>query len=329
MPKINKILKTGVCFMEYKLFGKRTPIAISWAITNRCNSNCRYCNIKSLAQEELSTDEVRRIIRELKENNCFLISFIGGEPLMRGDIGEIIDYCKGCGMVVILSTNGRLLSERIEEVKRVDFIKLSLDGMEKTNDYLRGKGSFKAVMEAVEICKKYGINFKLNTVLSKKNLDEIDWILDFAQSTGAIVSFTPLDNRHSWGKDIASLICEREEYKKTIKKIIKKKREGMPISNSFSSLNHLMKWPEKDYVKCYAGSLLCRISADGKVYGCTYKEGREKGIELENKRFMDCFLAIKENGCQSCWCNNTLEFNKLCSFSNLDNSIKLLRKVYR
>ncbi|MCG2725749.1 MAG: radical SAM protein, partial [Elusimicrobia bacterium] len=111
-----KILSVGD-FVMVKFFNKRIPIAVRMEITNRCPNKCSYCNVWNTKVEEPSKEKIFSIIKQLKKLGTKKISFSGGEPLLRDDIGEIIDYCKGLGISPEMNSCGVLIEKRISQIK--------------------------------------------------------------------------------------------------------------------------------------------------------------------------------------------------------------------
>ena len=84
--KLRNKLKIAKETLEVKFLKKKIPIAVTWAITNTCNLQCRYCGRWKTNSDELSTQEAKIIIEQLAHAGCMRISFLGGEPLLRKDI---------------------------------------------------------------------------------------------------------------------------------------------------------------------------------------------------------------------------------------------------
>ena len=93
----------------------RKPIVV-WNTTRTCNLNCIHCYSKSTSQYyegELSTDEGKQLIDDLAEFKVPSILFSGGEPLIRKDIFELIEYATSKGLRAVLSTNGTLINQKV------------------------------------------------------------------------------------------------------------------------------------------------------------------------------------------------------------------------
>ena len=156
--QIKQLLSAACAVLKVKIFKKSVPLALSWALTFRCNQRCKYCGIWQNECEELGTKDILSSLKQFKRLGTKWISFTGGEPLLREDIGKIIKQAKENGMYVSISSNGRLVPEKINQLIGIDRIKLSLDGPPQLNDQIRGEGSFQAVEEAIKVCKKNSIN---------------------------------------------------------------------------------------------------------------------------------------------------------------------------
>jgi MoaA/NifB/PqqE/SkfB family radical SAM enzyme len=150
-PKIHHLMKLaaiGIQILKSKVFRKRIPIVVSIHVTNKCNLRCTYCyaNVGGRFNkncEDFSTAELKRYITETKALGTRWIIFLGGEPLLRPDIGDLISHVNHQGMLCELVTNGTLIDENIEKIKDVDLLCISIDGDMGSNDELRGNGSYK------------------------------------------------------------------------------------------------------------------------------------------------------------------------------------------
>lgn len=128
------------------------PETIRIDITGECNLKCKHCQASMFlnkSSESLSTQKWKCIITELAKSGCITIGFLGGEPLLRKDIFEIMSHARSLGIKVTLTTNGILLTEKtiskLIELKCSVFI--SLDGHNPdTHNFIRGKGSFERTL---------------------------------------------------------------------------------------------------------------------------------------------------------------------------------------
>lgn len=164
-------------------FSKDKKPIVVWNVTQQCNLNCIHCyslskNIRY--QGELTTTEGKTLIKDIAEFKSPVILFSGGEPLMRPDIFEWIDYAKNMGMRAVLSTNGTLITKEV--AKRLfqlglSYVGVSLDGLKEINDKFRGmNGAFDAALEGIRNCKEAGIKVGLRFTISKKNVSDVPGI---------------------------------------------------------------------------------------------------------------------------------------------------------
>ena len=297
-----------------KLFNIKIPIVISWLITRKCNQMCKYCNNQKIStSEDLNTEQIFSIIERLAKIGTKVIVFTGGEPLLREDIGKIVDYCVEKDMVTGINSNGWLVQDKIAELVNLNTLNISLDGPEEVNDVIRGTGSFKAVMNAIDAAYSKGVKIKFSTVLTKFNLDFkcIDYLIKIAKEFNTTVTFQPATHLLLRGKGINSTAPSQKQYKKVINHLISQKNKY--IGNSLSGLKYLNNWPNPKKIKC-AGALICRIDNQGNLMICGRMQNPWKGKNCLNLDFNETFLKTTPVYCDSCWCASRVEMNYLFSF---------------
>lgn len=312
--KILTNLKIGALLLYSALFRKRVPLFVSWAITHRCNSHCKYCGIPLLKTKELTTKQVFGIIDELAEMGACFIVFTGGEPLLRNDIGKIVDYCKKRGVSVSIDSNGVLVRKRISDIRNIDLLQLSFDGPREVHDLQRGKGSYDKVIEAVKIARKHHIPVTLNATLSKYHkCEDVDYVLSIGKKYGAEVRFQPVVNEPLASKNVEELFMDREMRKGIFDYILKKKNEGYSIQNTRAGLSYLRDYPKSEHIKCGAFRINCLINPKGDLYPCTFFDTKIEPYNCVNLGFREAFQKSKPITCNSCVCNKTLDASKLFS----------------
>lgn len=312
--------------LEARIYKKRTPLIISWSLTARCNLRCKYCNIWNVKEQELETSQIFSIIEELSWMGTRMIQFTGGEPLLRDDLGQIIDFCKEKGMNITINSNGLLVEKKIGMLKNIDFLCLSLDGCESAHDYLRGEGSYRGVIQAAKIAKDKNIRLRFATVLSSVNLNEIDFILHKAKEFDAKVLFQPATANLLAGIDPNPVAAPQGEYQRTIMALLAKKMKNKYIANSVAGLNYISNWPRETSIRCLKGLVACRIESNGDVYICPRIRNKIKAKNCLKNGFQQAFYNLAAFNCNSCWCVSNLEINLLLAFkfSAIVNAIKLI-----
>ena len=167
---------------------------VAWELTRNCNLSCIHCRASAALGPhvgELTTDECKGVIDDILAFSSPTVILTGGEPLMRDDIFDIINYGNDKGLRLVIAINGTLLTKekalKLKEggIKRVS---LSLDGKEKTShDTFRGvEGSFDAVMTAGAMLLEVGLPFQINTTVTRLNADDLEDIYKLTRSIGAV-----------------------------------------------------------------------------------------------------------------------------------------------
>ncbi len=162
------------------------PHHVQWLITRRCNYRCRGCNIwQEQDQKELSADEIKRGLDILKDMGIVEIVFSGGDPLLREDAKEIIDYASE-RFVTTVYDNGSMAAKKIEALRNVDFAAISIDSLDEAkNDYIKGvPGAWKNAMNSVEALQREGIKVAVTPTISQINLHEILDITNYFTKQG-------------------------------------------------------------------------------------------------------------------------------------------------
>ena len=148
------------------------PVVV-WNVTRTCNLRCKHCysdSASDVVEKELSTKEALSLIDNLAEFNVPVILFSGGEPLLRPDFFELVDYARKKGIRATISTNGTLITPDLaRDIKKagVSYVGISLDGISENNDRFRGKkGAFEAALKGIQYCRredqKVGLRFTIN-----------------------------------------------------------------------------------------------------------------------------------------------------------------------
>jgi len=297
-----------------KIFRKRTPLLVSWAITHRCNNKCIYCNIWNVNSKELNTKQIFPIIDELSQLGTQIIHFTGGEPLIREDIGIILDYCHKKDISTSIASNGLLVPQRIGELMKLNLLGLSLDGPEEIHDYIRGAGTYRRVIEAINIAKDKGIRVRILAVLSQLNLNVIDFLLEKGREFDAPIIFQPATHLLLGGEKENPIAPNEKEYKRAIDRLIANKRKTKYIANSISGLKFLYHWPYPQKIRCLSNLISCRIEGDGRIYICFRNQYQGNQVENKNLSVRAAFSRFSSLYCDRCCCASSVELNSLLAF---------------
>jgi Fe-coproporphyrin III synthase len=169
-------------------FSKDKRPVVVWNVTRRCNLKCIHCyaHAKNTAFEnELTTEQGKRLIDDLADFGSPVMLFSGGEPLVRKDLPQLAAYAVEKGMRAVISTNGTLITpEMARNLKEIglSYVGISLDGMEEINDRFRGvNGAFRSALEGIKNSQAAGIKVGLRFTINKFNVNEIPKIFQLLE----------------------------------------------------------------------------------------------------------------------------------------------------
>ncbi len=169
---------------------------LQWHITEKCNLRCKHCYINpNFLKKELPLKVLIGILNQYLSQikkwklsrQDTKISFTGGEPFLRNDFFEILQECYKNRKVVQygILTNGTLLDRKtVKNLQdlRVNYVQVSLEGMEKVNDYIRGKGVFKKVIKSIQLLKREKILVGISMTVNKENLQDVPAMIVLANN---------------------------------------------------------------------------------------------------------------------------------------------------
>ncbi|HEY8554636.1 MAG TPA: heme d1 biosynthesis radical SAM protein NirJ [Burkholderiales bacterium] len=168
----------------------RGPVVI-WNLVRRCNLTCKHCYSISADRDfpgELSTEEVYRVLDDLRRFGVPALILSGGEPLLRPDIYDISRRAKKMGFYVGLSTNGTLIDESsIDRIAAVgyDYVGISIDGMRATHDRFRRRaGAYDASLRGLRLCRARGIKVGLRYTMTQDNAHDLPALLALMEREG-------------------------------------------------------------------------------------------------------------------------------------------------
>ncbi len=149
--------------LRLKITGRKEPVFVCFYLTNRCNLRCKYCFVmdekidKKILSAEFTRDEAFHFVDEFYSLGTRMMFLLGGEPLMHKHIGDIVEYIVRKGIVLHVVTNGTLLGEKYEAVKKAHDVCVSLDGVGEMNDCLRGEGVYERAMAGLKKAREHGV----------------------------------------------------------------------------------------------------------------------------------------------------------------------------
>lgn len=303
-----------------KLLGRRitrqkSPFQVTFSLTNRCNFRCTYCHIPLQERPEMTTAEWRAAIDEFADAGMGRASFMGGEPLLRKDVPELLAHVKKRGVHASINTNGWLVPQHIDAVAQLDLVCITLDGPPEIHDAQRHVGSHARVLTALDLLRSRGTKTVTMTVLTAASIDTVDHVLDVARRCGTQAFF---QLEHDAGMDVSLPIApeiSRESIARLADKLLARKREGWPVGNSVAMLEAQR---ERRVLggcdTCYAGTYFAYVFSDGTVSHCLFTAGQVKASNGRDRGFLRAFQELAAPEGQGCSCVPSHEVNRMLDF---------------
>ncbi|MCL2025011.1 MAG: radical SAM protein [Coriobacteriia bacterium] len=241
-------------FTKSKFFGQRKPLQSVIFITDRCNLNCKHCNVVTTGEEctTKTYDEVKAELEYCYELGSRIIDFEGGEPhLWRDgdrDLNSLIDLAREMGYYsVTVTTNAQLPITATS-----DLIWVSIDGMREKHDEQRGAGSFDRAMENIAACNHPNMN--VNMTVTSKNYEDFEDVARMVKDNPHLRRFSfsfyvPYEDRELWVKpEIRNHIIDIAQ---------RLKKEGYPLMNSKPGMD-LLRDPKNfiDKRQCWISNFI-------------------------------------------------------------------------
>jgi MoaA/NifB/PqqE/SkfB family radical SAM enzyme len=260
--------------------GAKMPLAVTLALTNRCNFRCVYCHVPDLAHGEMSADEWCSAIDELHRAGMIRASLMGGEPLLRKDAGRLIDHLHRHRVHASMNSNGWLVADRIEDVAKLDVLCISIDGPESIHDAQRHRGSYARAVRAIELARGRGVQVVTMTVVTKKSASTIDHVLEMARSLGFRAHF---HLEHDADCDTNAPIAPEIDdagVRHLAELLLARKDEGWPVGPSRTYLRALARRGRRLHGcdTCYASRYFCHVMPDGTVVPCMLTHRQEGAV---------------------------------------------------
>ncbi len=265
---------TGRLVDRFEL-GLDAPICLTWELTYACNLACVHCLSSSGRRDpdELTTEECRAVIDELERMQVFYVNIGGGEPTIRRDFFELVDYATAHRVGVKFSTNGsRITPEVAARLAGSDYVdvQISLDGATReVNDAVRGGGSWDTAMEAMAHLAGAGMRgFKISVVVTRHNAGQLDAFASLADGLGAQLRLTRL-RPSGRGADVWDDLHPTAAQQRALYDWLLAHGERVLTGDSFF---HLAGYGETlpGLNLCGAGRVVCLIDPVGDVYACPF-----------------------------------------------------------
>lgn len=168
---INSQLRNKIC-LDF-------PVRVLWKITGKCNCKCKHC-WATISNTEVEKDKLIKVAKEIADNNVFLVSLSGGEPLLNKNLYDIIKILKSKNIVIEIMSNGSLITEEVANKLKehldlnTDTVQISLDGSNsQIHDIQRGKPIFQKTVNGIKNLVKNGVNVRVAYTATGYNVKDI------------------------------------------------------------------------------------------------------------------------------------------------------------
>jgi MoaA/NifB/PqqE/SkfB family radical SAM enzyme len=212
------------------------------------------CPFWQRPNEDSSIEQEKAVLRQIYDSGACSVAFEGGEPLLRKDLVEILAFSRSLPLHTNLITNGTLLESRIDEIAQYinGALYVSLDGMEKTHDTLRGvSGCFRRAVRGITASREK-VPVTINTTIVAENIHEIEDLVKLAKELDVRIS---LAVAYEYCNAKASAPAGHE-IKEIAAKLIEMKKKGYPLVNSINYFKVIAKeknWTCKPWVSVNVG----------------------------------------------------------------------------
>ena len=278
--------------------GIRVPLFCGHKLTYDCNLRCKMCPFWKRSSKDSSLEKEKAILKQIHDSGVCGIAFEGGEPLLRNDLAKILAFSRSLPLHTSLVTNGTFLESRIDEIAPYinGAIYVSLDGLEKTHDTIRGvSGCFRKAIEGI-IASKEKVFVTINTTIMTENLHEIEDLVKLAKELDIGISVAVA---HEYCNANVSAPTA-DEIAKTAQKLIVMKKKGYPLVNSVNYFKVMAK--EKNW-KCRPWAVINVDPKGNLVLPCYVRNEYSTGLsvlETNIKTAISGFNWKETHNCKKC-----------------------------
>ncbi len=263
-------------------------------LTQLCNEHCRHCGSRcgdTMPKDTLTKDEIFGFLKKASEQfdlRDVQLCITGGEPLLREDFFEIMNYAHELGFHWGMTSNGTLIDDDVAyklEKSGMSTVSISLDGLRESNDWFRQKdGGFDSALNGVRALVKNGSfrHVQVTTVITKKNIGELDemykMLLGEGLNSWRVINIEPIGR----AKEQPELLLEKEDYIRLFD-FIKEKRFAEKMTVTYGCSHYLGESLEREvrdwYFLCNAGIYTASVMYNGDIGACLDIERRPQLIQ--------------------------------------------------
>jgi radical SAM protein with 4Fe4S-binding SPASM domain len=260
-------------------------------LTLQCNLRCKHCYVAPNENKILSLNTVKKIFDQMQEMQGLIVLLSGGEPLYYPNFWKINDILPKYDLRFEMLSNGTLITKGVAERLNVQHVQVSLDGMQESHDFLRGKGSFKKAVAGIENLIRAGKEVSISTMIHKKNVKDFNAMKKMLDRYG--IKQWLINQPSALGR-----WCDNLD-------------NAVPLETAIDIMIKYArgKGPHQSKTNRTCGSHICTVLADGRIFPCPFLNDRELSMG-----------TIDKTGLRKAWKNYTgitieeLEECRACEF---------------
>ncbi len=279
-------------------------------VTSRCNARCEHCGSSCgdfVPKDEVTKEELCGVLDDIANHydpHKIMLYVTGGEPLVKKDLFEIMDYANKLGFNWGMTTNGILIDEEVVkkmEQTNMKTVSVSIDGPKELHESFRKvPGAFDKIIKGLKLMLKCPtiVDVQVTTCVNKKNIDKLEDIYKVIKEIGIknwrIIQVDPIGR----AKNNDDLLLDGEGYRKMLRYMFNKRKEDPNMIISYACGHYF--GPEINQAltgaiyACYTGYWIASILSNGDIFGCPDIERLPQLIEGNIRK--DSFVDVWEHG---------------------------------
>jgi MoaA/NifB/PqqE/SkfB family radical SAM enzyme len=306
----------GTSLLAYMVDGPPRPFSATFAVTNRCNLRCAYCNCPFIDPTNLALPQIDVLFERLHAMGVRRLGLAGGEPMTRPDLGDILAMAKRRRFYVTVNSNLTLFARHPERLAGADLVYTSLDGDASAHIAARGAQAYDGVIAAITQLLASSTPVIAICVVTEYSIGQTEYLLQQAETVGFRLHFQPqcVDTDNVRGSVAATL--SNEQLRAFWRQLLAEKQHGRPIVSSTPYLESLSQWEDfsisayhEPTERCPAGRGYLYIDPLGNAYACAYTKGKMTPVNLLAHDWRTAWT--RETPCTRCSVGPMLEFNML------------------
>jgi len=168
---------------------KTYPLSLTYELSWRCNLACSYCDRHTPMRSELQREDIFKVLGEFHKLGMRITNLDGGEALLHRNIDEIVEWLVQRKITVTMHTNGMLIPNKLDTIRKLSGVKISLDGPRENHDAMRGAGSFDKALVGAKAAKSAGVPVAFTCTVGRHNIQTIDALIAMAEELDIPVIF--------------------------------------------------------------------------------------------------------------------------------------------